>query len=177
MTQPEMPRTLTLKEAATACGTTTRALQRRIDRGTLQSVLVNERRRVPVSELVRVGLLEPGNVSRARNVAPTGQAVQLGHARATTGTLDGLDARTLLDRLLDQERRYAGLAARSETAEERIRLAEERADREHAEADRLRQALSEAEERARGLGQTSTQVDAPSPLEAPPTRSWAFWRK
>jgi excisionase family DNA binding protein len=52
-------RTLTLREAAEATGLTTKALQRRIDRGTLRAVLTGGRRRVPLSELYRAGLIEP----------------------------------------------------------------------------------------------------------------------
>ena len=49
--------TLTLKEAADACGVSVKALQRRAERGTLRVVVRGGVRRVPVSELERLQLL------------------------------------------------------------------------------------------------------------------------
>ena len=65
-----MERTLTLREAAEATGLTTKALQRRIDRGTLRAVLTGGRRRVPLSELYRAGLIEPEEPRPAPAVPP-----------------------------------------------------------------------------------------------------------
>lgn len=50
-------RTYTIAEAAEATGLSRKAIARRIERGSLQSVLRDGRRRVPRSELVRAGLL------------------------------------------------------------------------------------------------------------------------
>lgn len=60
------PRLLTIAEAASATGASTKAIARRIERGTLRAVHDNQGRRVvPRTELERVGLLnedgEPGN--------------------------------------------------------------------------------------------------------------------
>jgi len=52
-----MPDTLTLAQAAEQTGLTAAALARRVERGTLRAVLIDGKRRVPVSELERAGLL------------------------------------------------------------------------------------------------------------------------
>ena len=51
-------RTYTISEAAELTGLSRKALARRVERGSLQCVVRDGRRRIPVSELVRVGLLE-----------------------------------------------------------------------------------------------------------------------
>jgi hypothetical protein len=63
-------RLLSLDDAAEACGTTRKALARRADRGTLQTVLRNGRRWVLRAELERVSLLTPNNPARG-STAPT----------------------------------------------------------------------------------------------------------
>lgn len=73
-------RTLTLREAAEATGLTTKALQRRIDRGTLRAVLTGGRRRIPLTELYRAGLVEP---EAPRTPPPPGPAE--GPAGGTSG--------------------------------------------------------------------------------------------
>jgi septal ring factor EnvC (AmiA/AmiB activator) len=52
--------TLSLGDCARATGLSVKAIRRRIERGTLQSVLVDGRRRIPVSSLVGAGLLVEG---------------------------------------------------------------------------------------------------------------------
>ena len=54
------PRLLTLSDAAEACGTTKKALERRAERGTLVVEWRGGVRMVEVSELVRVGLVDSG---------------------------------------------------------------------------------------------------------------------
>lgn len=187
MTPPSEPRTLTLQEAAAACGTTARALQRRIDRGTLRSVLVNDRRRVPVSELVRVGLLAAADTGHGTAGAGSGQSHGVAATNTSARAAPVLDVRELLDRLLEQERHYAQLAATTEQAEARVREAEERAASEKAEADRLRGELWEVNARVQALEQAATRE---TPAETPTSRDvelaapvpprrpgWAFWRK
>jgi excisionase family DNA binding protein len=53
-------RTYTISEAADLTGMSRKAIARRVERGSLRSVVRNGRRRIPRSELVRVGLLEEG---------------------------------------------------------------------------------------------------------------------
>jgi excisionase family DNA binding protein len=50
-------RTCTISEAAELTGLSRKAIARRVDRGTLRSVVRDGRRRIPVSELERAGLL------------------------------------------------------------------------------------------------------------------------
>ena len=48
---------MSIRDAARASGLSPKALRRRIERGTLGSVLVGGRRRIPVDDLVRRGLV------------------------------------------------------------------------------------------------------------------------
>lgn len=48
---------MSIRDAARASGLSPKALRRRIERGTLRSVLVGGRRRIPVDDLVRRGLM------------------------------------------------------------------------------------------------------------------------
>lgn len=50
---------MSIRDAARASGLSPKALRRRIERGTLGSVLVGGRRRIPVDDLIRRGLV-PG---------------------------------------------------------------------------------------------------------------------
>jgi predicted nucleic acid-binding Zn-ribbon protein len=56
--------TYTLREAADLCDTTVKALRNRADRGSLQTVLRNNERRVPHAELERAGLLPDAEVKQ-----------------------------------------------------------------------------------------------------------------
>ena len=51
---------MSIRDAARASGLSPKALRRRIERGTLGSVLVGGRRRIPVDDLVRRGLVPDG---------------------------------------------------------------------------------------------------------------------
>jgi excisionase family DNA binding protein len=51
-------RTYTISEAAELTGLSRKALARRVERGSLRYVVRDGRRRIPIAELVRVGLLE-----------------------------------------------------------------------------------------------------------------------
>ncbi len=51
---------LSIRLAASATGLSPKAVRRRIERGTLDSVVVNGRRRIAAEELRRRGLLAPG---------------------------------------------------------------------------------------------------------------------
>ncbi len=52
-------RLLSIRDAALATGLTPKALRRRIERGTLRSVMVDGRRRIAMEELLERGLLVP----------------------------------------------------------------------------------------------------------------------
>jgi len=55
---------LTIREASQATGLSIKALRGRVERGSLEAVTVGDRRRIPLSELLRAGLLhtEPPDI-------------------------------------------------------------------------------------------------------------------
>ena len=83
---------MSIRDAARASGLSPKALRRRIERGTLGSVLVGARRRIPVDDLVRRGLVPDGT-------DPT--------RASTTGAVDG--SAGMVSRLEDLESRVAAL--------------------------------------------------------------------
>lgn len=118
------PRTHTLREAAELCGLTLTAMRKRADRGAMRTVLLDGVRRVPASELERLGLL-PGTRER--------ELVQRIHELERE-----LAGRRLLERELETERvAYNALAGSH--AEQRARAQElEARERELATAGPLR---------------------------------------
>jgi excisionase family DNA binding protein len=138
-------RTVTLAEAAELTGLTRKALQRRIDRGSLRSVLSGGRRRIPVSELHRA------------NLAPALEAPSEGPARVATGegrpaaparvSAADLEVHELLDRLERQAAELGELRALTRGGGPlQAQVEAERRGREAAEA-----ALHEARARIREL--------------------------
>lgn len=83
---------LTIRDAARATGLSVKALRRRIERGTLEAVLVDGVRRIPLSALVGAGLLvrEPTLAAASRPIvsAPPQPVVA-----ALLRRLAGLEAR------------------------------------------------------------------------------------
>lgn len=94
------PRLLSLDEAAELCGTTRKALARRADRGTLETVLRGGRRFVPRGELERVGLLRTPGGPAAGSAAP--QTLEPGLEKALE-RLEALAAENGRLRLLEAE--------------------------------------------------------------------------
>lgn len=109
---------LTIREAAQATGLSVKALRRRLERGSLASVLTDGRRRIPVAELLAAGLLVTDPSAR-----PT-QASAPSPARG--------DETALLDRLERQARELGELTAA--VAMERQALAESRTEVERLKA-------------------------------------------
>lgn len=122
---------LTIREASEATGLTSKALRRRIERGSLNSTVVDGRRVLPVADLARAGLIGRG---------ATGSNGGNGSSRSvpapTPGNVAGsVGATELLDRLERQavqlgELRHAALVARrlrSELESVRAELARTRA--------------------------------------------------
>lgn len=93
---------MSIRDAARASGLSPKALRRRIERGTLMSVLVGGRRRIPVDDLVRRGLV-------ARSEDPV--------AAVTTAPIDP-ESEAMAGRLRALESRVAALEAALEAAEE-----------------------------------------------------------
>jgi hypothetical protein len=124
-------KTLTVSEAATLGGVTPKAIRRRVERGTLRSVLgADQRRRIPLSELERAGLVAPGGAS------PPGVMGQGNRGAAPQGHVAGvLDAGQILARL-------EALAAENG----RLRVLEERAGSLERQIDAERQARERIEQ-------------------------------
>ncbi len=151
-------RNLTISEAAELTGLSRKAMARRVERGSIRSVLRSGRRLIPRSELIRVGLLPREGYSGADQVtdAVFSQSV------AVSGEVGGEQSllEVLVRELLDRVQRQAGELAqyRALTAEaESLRLEREVAD--------LRLRLSALE------GGAPQQALQPGPLEGPPPSS------
>ena len=88
---------MSIRDAARASGLSPKALRRRIERGTLGSVLVGGRRRIPVDDLVRRGLV-PG----AAGSPAAEPAVELHDPATLARRLRALEARVAaLEAMLD----------------------------------------------------------------------------
>ena len=150
-------RTFTIAEAAELTGLSRKAIARRVERGSLRSVVRNGRRRIPRSELVRAGLLPEGD-----EAAPDGGPGTLLLPRPAPGEVepagrqeDVLAAlvRELLDRLERQSAEMAQLRALTVEAES-LRLTNE--------LDELRGRISELESERPGTGQTPQATEVSS---------------
>jgi excisionase family DNA binding protein len=125
-------RTYTITEAAELTGLSRKAVARRVERGSLRSVVRNGRRRIPRSELVRAGLLEEGE-QRPRTADPAAPFLprpSSGGALAETGSNEDMLAalfREVLDRFERQSQEIAQYRALTVQAES-LRLTNELAD-------------------------------------------------
>jgi hypothetical protein len=129
------PLTLNVADSARATGLSTKAIRRRIERGTLPSVLVGGHRRIEVSALVDAGLLITGLERGARGAAPgqvqpdaivqrmAGHRRRLADELAISSSLDN-DVRRFADQLRRERSRSRELAAQLATANARIALLE-----------------------------------------------------
>ena len=91
------PRSLTLADAATVCGTTKKALERRAERGTLEVGRRGGVRVVEVAELMRVGLLAPdAQVSVPRASGPMDRPLAVLARRVAEADEDMADLRATL---------------------------------------------------------------------------------
>jgi excisionase family DNA binding protein len=114
-------RTFTISEAAEITGLSRKAIARRVERGSLRSVVRNGRRRVPRSELVRAGLLEEGDegtpdLDPRSPLLPLPLSGELELAGRSEDVLAAL-VRELLDRLERQSAEVAQLRALTVEAE------------------------------------------------------------
>jgi excisionase family DNA binding protein len=150
-------RTFTIAEAAELTGLSRKAVARRVERGSLRSVVRNGRRRIPRSELVRAGLLPDGD-----EAAPEGGPGTLLLPRPGPGGLEPAGGqedvlatlvRELLDRLERQSAEMAQLRALTVEAES-LRLTNELAE--------LRGRISELESERPDGGQTPHATEVSS---------------
>jgi excisionase family DNA binding protein len=151
-------RTYTISEAAELTGVSRKAIARRVERGSLRSVVRNGRRRIPRSELARAGLLEDGSQRAPRNgpasppLPHPGAGGELAEVERPEDMLTSL-FREVLDRFERQSQEIAQYRALTVQAES-LRLTNELAD--------LRVRLAELE----GRPQTPEQPDGSQAAQA-----------
>jgi excisionase family DNA binding protein len=153
-------RTYTITEAAELTGLSRKAIARRVERGSLRSVVRSGRRRIPRSELVRTGLLGEGE-PRPREDDPGAPFLprpSSGGELAETGTNEDMLAtlfREVLDRFERQSQEIAQYRALTVQAES-LRLTNELADLRMrlAELERQPQQPAEASQQAQHLAAT-----------------------
>lgn len=168
-------RTYTITEAADATGVSRKAIARRVERGSLRSVVRNGRRRIPRSELVRAGLLGDGHAEPRQDdpAAPFLPRPAPGGALAEAGTgeemLVGL-FREVLDRFERQSQEIAqyraltvqaeSLRLTNELAELRVRLAElERQPQQDPQPQQAAQQQTAATDLGRRVSELTKQVE------------------
>lgn len=100
--------TFTIAEAAAATGLTKKAMRNRVDRGQLRAVLRDGVRRIPRSELDRLGLLGAGSEAAERQVP---------HEAASAEAVRSEVIRELLDRVERQSAEITTLRALTAEAE------------------------------------------------------------
>jgi excisionase family DNA binding protein len=170
-------RTYTITEAAEITGLSRKAVARRIERGSLRSVVRNGRRRIPRSELVRAGLLEDGGGSpRSDPSAPfLPRPVDGAELEVAGGSEDMLSAlfREVLDRFERQSQEIAqfraltvqaeSLRLTNELADLRVRIAE--LERQPEQPGQAPQAQQTAGDLGRRMTELSRQVEELSKRE------------
>lgn len=169
-------RTYTITEAAELTGVSRKAIARRVERGSLRSVVRNGRRRIPRSELVRAGLLDEGDGRSPRSAPaspplprpePGGELAEIERPEDMLTTL----FREVLDRFERQSQEIAqyraltvqaeSLRLTNELAELRVRLAELEG-RPHAQEPQAAPAVGDL---GRRVSELSQQVEELSKRE------------
>jgi excisionase family DNA binding protein len=160
-------RTYTVSEAAEVTGLSRKALSRRIERGSLRSLVRNGRRRIPRSELVRAGLLSenaegaPELDPRALLLPRPAPATDLEESGRAEDLLVAL-VRELLDRVERQASEVAQMRALTVQAES-LRLSNELTDLRVRMAELERERPSTAPpphpEFSRRISELSKQVE------------------
>jgi hypothetical protein len=147
-------RNLTISEAAELTSLSRKAMARRVERGSIRSVLRSGRRLIPRSELIRVGLLPPGGYSGADLSTDAGLSRSTAVADEAGGEQSLLEV--LVRELLDRVQRQAG------------ELAQHKALTAEAESLRLQRELADLRLRLSALEGGGTQrALQPSPPEGP----------
>ena len=164
-------RNLTITEAAELTGLSRKAMARRVERGSVRSVLRSGRRLIPRSELVRVGLLPVEGEFGVGSETDAGIARQIAASGQIEGdqTLVAVLARELVEALQRQAGELARYRALTVEAES-LRLEREVADL------RVRLSLVEGNATGRALERGQSNEAPPSPHsihQAEPTRGVA----
>jgi excisionase family DNA binding protein len=180
-------RTYTITEAAEITGLSRKAIARRVERGSLRSVVRNSRRRIPRSELMRANLLEdgPGFPREDDPLTPFLPRPAAGGALAESDSTEAMLAglfREVLDRFERQSQEIAqyraltvqaeSLRLTNELAELRVRLAElEQQPRSHETTQEGAQNAAQheaASDLGRRVSELTRQVEELSRREAWP---------
>lgn len=142
---PATGMTVTIREAAEMCGVTVKAMRLRVEREQVPSLLKDGLRRIPVSALVKQGLVKEAPASDAASPVPPSVPPAIPH----------VDLATLLDRIEAQAvalHEHRQIAERSEAHVEEVRAELDRARRDlaasHEQVEQLRAELLLAEQRA-----------------------------
>jgi len=146
-------RTYTIAEAAELTGLTRKALARRVERGSLQSLVRGGRRMIPHAELVRAGLIVDGDGGEPTAASESAAAAGVEDLAGTDLTLVASLMRELMDRL----ERQAG------------EIAQFRQLTVQAESLRLEREMTELRARLASLEGRPEESAAP----APAGRQWA----
>ena len=173
-------RTYTITEAAELTGVSRKAIARRVERGSLRSVVRNGRRRIPRSELVRAGLLEDGSQRAPWNgpasppLPRPGPGGELAEVERPQEMLTSL-FREVLDRFERQSQEIAqyraltvqaeSLRLTNELADLRVRLAELEGRPQAAEQEAGSQAGQAAGDLSRRVSELTKQVEELSKRE------------
>lgn len=154
-------KTYTISEAAELTGLSRKALARRVERGSLRCVVRDGRRRIPVAELVRAGLLEDEDHAVADEFDPRVLLSEGARPRADLpvpyegGQTLAAVLRELFDRFERQATELANLRALTVHAES-LRMTSEMAD--------LRARIADLETQRR-----PKELVSPQPAEEPPS--------
>ena len=165
-------RTYTIAEAAELVGLSRKALARRIERGSIRSVVRNGRRLIPRSELVRAGLLREEGEERGNDVG----AGELVHPPSSPGADADTALVSLVRELMDRVERQAQEIAQFRALT--VQAESLRADRELVE---LRTRLAALEGRSAESAHTSPapELARPGAPSTPPSprvaRSSPIW--
>lgn len=173
-------RTYTITEAAELTGVSRKAIARRVERGSLRSVVRNGRRRIPRSELVRAGLLEDGSQRAPWNgpasppLPRPGPGGELAEVERPEEMLTSL-FREVLDRFERQSQEIAqyraltvqaeSLRLTNELADLRVRLAELEGRPQAPEQQAGSQAGQAAGDLSRRVSELTKQVEELSKRE------------
>lgn len=160
-------RTYTIAEAAELTGLSRKALARRVERGSLRSVVRNRRRLIPRSELVRAGLVTDEREERGMEGGVERGDTGLPAVTAESETALVLLVRDLMERVERQANELAQFRALTVQAESL------RAERELAE---LRTRLAHLENRPAGADRSEAPTSVQrAPLGGRPVASEALW--
>lgn len=173
-------RTYTITEVAELTGVSRKAIARRVERGSLRSVVRNGRRRIPRSELVRAGLLDEGAERSPRSApaspplprpGPGGELAEIERPEEMLTTL----FREVLDRFERQSQEIAqyraltvqaeSLRLTNELADLRVRLAELEGRPQAPEQQAGSQAGQAAGDLSRRVSELTKQVEELSKRE------------